>query len=197
MTFITFENLQNELIKSMKDKNQLRKNVVSNIIATAKNMAIAQGLKDKINEEIVTAAIIKEKKTYQEMVNSCPPDREETLMEYKKCVSYVEEFAPRMMSEAEVLEVVAKELASISLNIKGVNKGLLMKNVMSKLKGKADGKLISTMVDKILEEYQNNHGVVGFVSGIIKTKDFNASYVCNQDHCSVIVNKDTDTQVKV
>jgi len=63
---MTFEALHQELVKSMKDKNRVRKNIIADMITCAKNMAIEQGCKDDITEEIVNAAILKSKKICQE-----------------------------------------------------------------------------------------------------------------------------------
>jgi hypothetical protein len=142
---MTFEALQKELVKSMKSKNRVRKNVIADMITCAKNMAIEQGCKDNISEDIVTAAILKSKRVCQEQIDTCPANRPDILEAYKVCMGYIDEFAPKMMNENEVREAV-KELLGNSVQS---NKGAAMKIVMPALKGKADGKLIN----KVVTEY--------------------------------------------
>ena len=81
---MTLENMQKELIKAMKSKNKIHKAVVSDVISTAKNIAIEQKCKDNISEEIVDQAILKIKKIYQEQIDTCPAERVELFEQYKE-----------------------------------------------------------------------------------------------------------------
>ena len=62
--------------------------------------------------------------------------------------------SPRLLSEDEVKEFVNTELIKLSRvvtePISPKMKGLVMKNIMPKLKGKADGKLINKVVMELL-----------------------------------------------
>jgi hypothetical protein len=149
---MTFEALQNELVKSMKERNRIRKNVIADMVTCAKNMAIAAGTKDNITEEIVDAAILKSKKTCQEQIDTCPANRPDILEAYKVCMGYIDELAPKMMTEDEVRDFVEQELIEMTQNytLSPKLKGLVMKNIMPELKGKADGKLINKIVTELL-----------------------------------------------
>ena len=59
---------------------------------------------------------------------------------------------PKQMDSEEVANAVQAivEQAGVELTVK--NKGQVMKAVMAELKGKADGKLIGTVVDSLLSE---------------------------------------------
>ena len=99
---MTLEKMQFELIKAMRSKNKIHKAVVSDVISTAKNIAIEQKCKDNISEEIVDKAILKIKKIYQEQIDTCPAERTELLEQYKERMKYIELYAPHMMTAAEV-----------------------------------------------------------------------------------------------
>ena len=103
---MTFKELQNEMTKAMKEKNRIRKKVIADMIACAKNMAIEQGCKDNITEEITVAAILKSKKICQEQIDTCPANRPDILEGYKVCMGYINELAPKMMSEQEIYDIV-------------------------------------------------------------------------------------------
>lgn len=141
------EQLQKEMINSMKSKNHMRKAVISDIIATAKNMAIAQKCKDNISESIVQEAILKAKKTCQEQIDICPESRADKMVEYVERMKYIDEFAPKMMSEEELRKEVAILLDGFT---ETPSKGSAMKILMPILKGRADGKLINKIVDEML-----------------------------------------------
>lgn len=147
---MTFEQLVAEMQKSMKEKNRVKKDVLADIVACAKNMAIAEGCKDNISEKIVTNAILKSKKICQEQIDTCPANRPDILEGYKLCMSYIDEYAPKMMSEEEVRKAVYHLLATI--DIQQDNKGAVMKAIMPHLKGKADGKVINSIVTEIISK---------------------------------------------
>lgn len=149
---MTLEKLQQELVSAMKEKNKEKKNVIAGIITASKNAAIANKCKDNITEEIINQAILKYKKELQEQIDTCPKDRTELLASYQQNLKYVEEYAPKMMSEKEICNFVYERYMELKAAGTNMNKGIMMKAVMSKLKGKADGKLINKVVTRILKE---------------------------------------------
>ena len=119
------------------------------LIGAIKKVAIDEKCKDNIPEELVDRVILKEKKTMQEMIDTCPADRTDTLEEYNRKMYVIKEFAPQMMNEDEVRKAVYNIIATTDIQKSG--KGAIMKAVMPKLKGKADGKLINKIVTEIVE----------------------------------------------
>ena len=147
---MTLEVLQKEMIAAMKAKDKWRKDAISSLISAAKKTAIDEKCKDNITEELVNRVILKEKKTMQDMIDSCPATREDLLNEYEHKMATILEFVPKMMSEEETRQAVYNIIASV--DIFQDNKGAVMKVVMPRLKGKADGKLINKVVDEILSK---------------------------------------------
>lgn len=144
------ETLQKEMIAAMKAKDKLRKESIASLIGNIKTAAIDKNCRNNIPEELVNQVILKEKKTVQEMIDTCPVDRVDTLNEYKHRMAIIEEFAPKMMTEDEVRKEVYHILATVDIQQTG--KGAIMKAVMPKLKGKADGKVINKVVSEICEK---------------------------------------------
>ena len=60
----------------------------------------------------------------------------------------IEKYAPKMMSEEEITAFIQEKFADL---VAAKNKGMVMKNVMPELKGKADGKVINQVVAKLCE----------------------------------------------
>lgn len=147
---MTLEILNREMIAAMKEHNKIRKEVISSLIGAVKKAAIDKKCKDNITEDLVNEVILKEKKTVQEMIDTCPADRVETLEDYKTRMAIIDYFAPQMMSEEEVRKAVYNIIASVDIPHSG--KGYIMKAVMPRLKGKADGKLINKVVSEICEK---------------------------------------------
>ena len=76
---MTFKELQAAMIAAMKEKNRVKKEVIADMVACAKNMAIEKGCKDNITDEIVAAAILKSKKMCQDQIDTCPASRPDRL----------------------------------------------------------------------------------------------------------------------
>ncbi|MBR2860748.1 MAG: GatB/YqeY domain-containing protein [Clostridia bacterium] len=137
------EFLQKEMIAAMKAKDKLKKDAVSSLIAAVKRVAIDEGVRDNIPEELVDRVILKEVKSLKEQVDTCPADRQDLLEEYKAKLAAVEAYAPKLMSEEEIVAFLKANCAEL---IEQKNKGMIMRTAMGQLKGKADGKLINQIV---------------------------------------------------
>lgn len=140
------EELQKAMIAAMKAKDKQRKDSISALVSAVKKAGIDAGCRDDIPEDMVAQVILKEMKTVKEQIDTCPPERTELLEEYKARYAVMNEFAPKLMSADEVKEVLTTEFAEV---LATKNKGMIMKTVMPKLKGKADGKVISQVVAEL------------------------------------------------
>ncbi|MDY5576946.1 MAG: GatB/YqeY domain-containing protein [Lachnospiraceae bacterium] len=137
------EVLQKEMVAAMKARDKERKETISALVAAVKKLAIDEGKREDIPEELVDRAVLKELKTVKEQMDTCPDDRVELKEEYQNRYRIISEFAPKMMSEDEIKEVLTTKFAEV---VATKNKGQIMKAVMAELKGKADGKTINQVV---------------------------------------------------
>lgn len=140
---MNIEILRKDMVAAMKVKDKVTKDAISSLIAAVKKVAIDEGVREDIPEDLVDRVILKELKSVKEQIDTCPAEREELLAEYEAAYLVVERYAPKQMSETEIRESILTKFADI---LAGKNKGLIMKSVMCELKGKADGKLISAVV---------------------------------------------------
>ena len=146
------EILQNEMITAMKNKDKFRKQVISDLIAAVKKAAIDKNCRDNITEAMVDEVLLKCKKTAQEMIDTCPADRVETLNEYKEQMKIISEFAPTLITdEATLSNMVLTSLEENGIEPTKNNKGLVMKTVMPKLKGKADMAVANKVIAQLLQ----------------------------------------------
>lgn len=138
-----YETLHNDMIAAMKAHNKERKNVISTLLADVKKAAIDAGVRDDIGEELVDQVILKSQKTAKEQLDSCPDERTELKAEYQYNYDVICEYAPTMMTEDEIREFLTTSFSDV---ISTKNKGQIMKAIMPALKGKADGKVINSVV---------------------------------------------------
>ena len=104
------------------------------------------------DDAVVVKAGDEEIKQTKETLDMTPADRTEIIEECNKRLAVLEQYAPKMMDEAEIKEVVASVLAEMGLDAPTAkDKGKIMKNLMPKVKGKADGKLVNEIVSTFMK----------------------------------------------
>ena len=133
------------MMQAMKDKNKERKESLSMLLSALKNKAIDK--RADLTEEEENAVVLKEIKQCQEAIDTAPAGREDVIQENTARIAVYQEFAPRMMDREEIAAVVDQVLAELNLSAPTAKeKGLIMKTLMPRVKGKAD----STLVNQVL-----------------------------------------------
>ena len=136
------EALRKDMVAAMKAKDKERKEAISSV----KKAAIDAGCRDDIPESMVDQVILKELKTVKEQIDTCPDSRQDLKAEYQFRYDVIKEYAPAQMSAEEVKAYIQEKFAEV---VATKNKGMIMKNVMADMKGKADGKVINQVVAEL------------------------------------------------
>ena len=147
---MTLDVLQSAMIAAMKERNKARKDSISSLISAVKKAAIDKMCRDNIPEELVNEVILKEKKTVQEMVDTCPAERVDLLEEYKARLEVINEFAPQLISDEGELKALIESILA-TLGDEANNKGAVMKAVMPQLNGKVDMKVAKKVLNEMLK----------------------------------------------
>ena len=143
------DEVRSAMMAAMKAKDKERKDALSALLTALKNKAIDK--RADLTEEEETQVILKEIKQLKETIEMTPADRTDILTECNSRLAVLEEYAPKMMDEAEIKAVVSEVLTSLGLDAQTAKeKGKIMKELMPKVKGKADGKLVSEVVASFL-----------------------------------------------
>lgn len=140
------ELLRKDMVAAMKAKDKPRKEAISSLISAVKKVAIDEGCRDNIPDEMTDRVILKELKTVKEQIDTCPAERTDLIEEYQFRYNVISEYAPKLMSAEEVKVCLEEKFAEV---LATKNKGQIMKAVMGELKGKADGKVINQVVAEL------------------------------------------------
>lgn len=144
------EQIYADMISAMKNKDKKRKDVLSYTLSNIKNAAIEK--RSELTDDEVNVVINKLIKQTQDVLAITPKDRTDIIEENEFTLSVLKEYAPAMMSEAQIRHEVYSICAELGLDINsltGKDKGKIMGKLMPKVKGKADGNL----VNKVVAEY--------------------------------------------
>lgn len=143
------ETLQNEMVQAMKSGEKFRKGVISDIIAQIKKSAIDKGCRDNISESFVDDVLLKCKKVAQEMIDTCPGDRAETMTEYRKQLEIIDEFAPKLIVDERTIGLLLDD-AFDDIEPVPQNRGKVMKWFKDNYGGKVDMRVVNKMLGEIL-----------------------------------------------
>ena len=131
--------IEQDTIKALKEGNKLRREVLANLVASIKRTAIDEKVREDIPEELVNRVIVKEKKILQEMIDTCPAEREDLRNQYSLKMAIISEYAPKMLEDVDEISEYINEIIYSKPNI-------TMKEIMPMLKGKVDMKIASKIV---------------------------------------------------
>ena len=141
---MTLEKLQADMITAMKNRNPREKEVLSSLVSAVKKFGIDNLCKDNMTEEQVDAVILKEKKTLQEMIDTCPDTRLDLKSEYEAKMVILMRYAPSLKEDPEDIKIFVE---SLGIELVKANRG----KIMAALKGKADMKIANQVVSQMLQ----------------------------------------------
>ena len=131
------DEVRSAMVAAMKAKDKDTKETLSALLAALKNKAIDK--RADLTEEEEVQVILKEIKQTKETLEMTPADRTDIIEECEKRIAVLEQYAPKMMDEAEIKEVIAGVLSGLGIDAPTPkDKGRITKELMPKVKGIAD-----------------------------------------------------------
>lgn len=139
------DEVRKAMMEALKAGDRPRKEALSLLLSALKAKFIDK--RADLTEEEENAVVYKEIKAAQETLDTLPADRTALIDECKLRMAVYAEFAPRLMDEDEVRKVVSEVLAELSLDAPTArDKGKIMKTLMPRVRGKADGTLVNRVL---------------------------------------------------
>ncbi|MBC5659624.1 GatB/YqeY domain-containing protein [Anaerosacchariphilus sp. NSJ-68] len=143
------DEIRAEMVTAMKNKDKERKETLSMLLAALKNKAIDKRADLTPEEEF--EVVKKEIKQTKETMDLAPADRTDIIEQCKARLAVLSEFAPEEMNEDAIKAVIQEVITGLGLeNPTGKDKGKIMKELMPRVKGKADGGLVNKLVGEML-----------------------------------------------
>ena len=144
------EEVRKDMVAAMKAGEKERKATLSALLTALKNKAIDK--RDDLTEEEEVQVILKEIKQTKETLDTTPADRTDIIEECTRRLAVLEQYAPKMMGEADIREVISATLSELGIEAPTAkDKGRIMKVLMPKVKGKADGKLVNELLTSVMQ----------------------------------------------
>ena len=138
------------MVEAMKAKDKPRKDSLSMLLSALKNAEINK--REPLTEEEENAVVKKEIKSTQETYDLAPAERTDIREEAAARIAVYKEFAPEDMSKEQIQEVISDVLRELNIpKPTPKDKGAIMKVLMPKVKGKADGKMVNETLAGMLK----------------------------------------------
>jgi uncharacterized protein YqeY len=147
------EQLMDDLKEAMRDRDEPRKRTIRSVISaikTAETQLDASGERRSLDDNDILALISRQAKQRQESIDAFRQGgREDLVAEEEADLAILQSYLPQQLTEkeieAEAREVIAEVGASGPQDL-----GRVMKPLMARLKGQADGRLVNQVVRELL-----------------------------------------------
>ena len=149
--------IKEEIKTAMKNKDTEKRDVLKMVVDKAKAIVKEKNptnVTEDIPDDVILQAIQKEVKQLNQTKDALKGKENTDLYASTALkIGIVSEYLPTQMTENELEKYIESELielTGVNVEISPKIKGMVMKNIMPKLKGKADSRLINQVVDRLL-----------------------------------------------
>ncbi|HSJ57073.1 MAG TPA: GatB/YqeY domain-containing protein [Anaerolineae bacterium] len=147
------EQLSADLKEAMRQQDEVRKRTIRSVIAAIKQAETeldSQGERVKLDEPGVLAIIARQAKQRQEsIVEYQKGGRQDLVADEQAELAILEQYLPTQLSRQEIEEEVRRTIQEVGAT--GPHDiGKVMRPLMNRLRGRADGQLINTVVREML-----------------------------------------------
>ena len=144
------EKIENEFKAAMKQRDAIKVSTIRMLKADINNLKLDCNKKKLTDEEIIKI-VQRQIKQHKDSIEQFEKGKREDLVEKeKKELEILLSYRPKQISDEELKKIVSEAVREAGAAVKGAM-GKVMKAVMEKVKGAADGKKVSRIVSDMLK----------------------------------------------
>lgn len=143
------DKLMEDLKSAMRNKDKLRKDTITMVRAAIKQKEVDDRveLNDQDVIDILTKQLKEKKHSIEEFKKG---DRQDLIEQTNKEIDVLLDYLPKQLGEDELKQIIQETMNENNINsVKDM--GTLMKNIMPKVKGRADGNTVSKIAKELLK----------------------------------------------
>ncbi|HEY68412.1 MAG: GatB/YqeY domain-containing protein [Chloroflexi bacterium] len=142
------QRLQEDLKEALRARDERRKSVIRMALAAIVNAEVEHG--GELDDAGVIAVLQKQARRRRDTIAELrQADRPELLASEEAELAILEEYLPRLLSREEIIEEARQVITEVGATGMG-QMGPVMRQLMSKLKGRADGRVVNQVVRELL-----------------------------------------------
>ncbi len=144
------ERLESDMIKAAKARDSERLGAIRFVRSQTKNRQIE--LRRELKDEDVVEVLSRIAKQHRESIEQFQEGgRDELVKHERRQLSVVEEYLPAQLGEQELLEILSGVIEETgAAGPRDI--GMVMKTIMPRVKGRADGKIVKALVQSGLTD---------------------------------------------
>ena len=145
-----YENINSEIKEAMRGKDTVRLSIMRMLLAAVRNTEITKKVK-KLEDPDIVQVVQKLIKEHKESIDQFEKGNRPDLVNKEKAeLDILQKYVPAQISEEELTGIVKATVQEMGATSKA-DTGKVMKAVMEKVKGKADGKAVNQLVMSLLK----------------------------------------------
>ena len=147
------EQLMDDLKEAMREKDETRKRAIRSVLADIKRAETeldADGQRVSLDDDAILRVIAKQARERQESIDAFRSGGRDDLVAWEEAdLAVLQGYLPRQMSREEIEVEVRQVIAEVGAT-GPQDMGKVMKPLMARLKGRADGRLANQIVRELL-----------------------------------------------
>ncbi len=146
------EDIKQKIKEAMLAKDSVRLEVMRGLTSAFTNELVSKGKKptDTLTDEEAIAVITRTSKQRKDSIEQfTKAGRQDLVDEDTAQLNILEEFLPKLMNEEEIEQFVKTKIEEMG-EVDKSKVGMFVGSLMKDLKGKADGALVKSVVEKLL-----------------------------------------------
>ena len=138
-----------DLKEAMKEKDRIKKDTIQMVRSAI--LQIEKDNKVELQDDAIIEVLSKEIKRRRDALSEFEKsDRADLIENLKREISILTLYLPEQLSEDELLKIISEAVQQVGAkSMKDI--GMIMKVVLPQIKGKADGRLVNTLIKRIFE----------------------------------------------
>ena len=149
---ILHKQISEQIKEAMRARDEVKLRTLRGILSQCTNelVALKRTPQDELSDEEVLTVIRRAVKQRKDSIDQFTKGgREDLAFDEQAELAILETYLPKMMSEEDVMTIAKAKMAELGVVDKALA-GKFMGLLMKELKGKADGDVVKTVVDKLL-----------------------------------------------
>ena len=148
---MNIEKLRIDRDQARKNGDHLRMTTLNGMIDAVQKASMAGKTRVDMTDKLVNETLIKYQKMIQEIIDTCPGDREDILNNAYETMKIVKEYAPQLINNKnEIRSLITMTLSGLNIPLEKNQRGNIMKILAKEFKGKTDMSIVSSIVGEML-----------------------------------------------
>jgi len=145
--------IDEDLVKALKARDQLKTTLLRGLKSDIKYKKIEK--MDELNDDEIIAVLSSAAKRRKDSIEQFRAGNRQDLVDKETAeLNFITEYLPEQLTEDKLRELIQESIEATGAD-SPAKVGLVMKDLMPKVKGKADGKLANRLVSDMLSKAED------------------------------------------